>query len=79
MCSGGGVNHYVSGLMTSMLHENIEEKYLDKIIKIYRVRYITLNIMYFYTSKTISLCEILITNIIAINIIAKMDIRCRCL
>lgn len=40
MCSGGGVNHYVSGLMTSMLHENIEEKYLDKIIKIYRVRYI---------------------------------------
>ncbi|KAM0733398.1 Aromatic-amino-acid aminotransferase 1 [Formica fusca] len=38
MCSGGGVNHYVSGLMTSMLHENIEEKYLDKIIKIYRER-----------------------------------------
>lgn len=40
LCSGGAVNHYISGLMASMLHENIEEKYLDKIIKIYRVRYI---------------------------------------
>lgn len=38
MCSGGAVNHYVSGLIASMLHENIEDEYLDKIIKIYRVR-----------------------------------------
>lgn len=38
MCSGGGVNHYVSGIITSMLHENIEDEYLDKIIKIYTER-----------------------------------------
>jgi len=37
MCSGGGVNHYVSGVIASMLQENIENEYLDKIIKIYRV------------------------------------------
>ncbi|XP_014471263.1 PREDICTED: 2-aminoadipate transaminase-like [Dinoponera quadriceps] len=36
--SGGGVNHYVSGIITSMLHENIEDEYLDKIIEIYRER-----------------------------------------
>lgn len=41
MCSGGGVNHYVSGIITSMLHENIQDEYLYKIIKIYRVRYIS--------------------------------------
>ncbi|KAH0956147.1 hypothetical protein HN011_001721 [Eciton burchellii] len=38
MCSGGGVNHYVSGVIASMLQENIEDEYLDKIIKIYRER-----------------------------------------
>jgi len=48
MCSGGGVNHYVSGVIASMLQENIEDEYLDKIIKIYRVHinfciYISLN------------------------------------
>lgn len=37
MRSGGGVNHYISGLIASMLHENLEDKYLDKIIKIYKV------------------------------------------
>jgi len=37
MCSGGGVNHYVSGVIASMLHENLEDEYLDKIIKIYKV------------------------------------------
>ncbi|XP_020278839.1 uncharacterized protein LOC109852257 isoform X2 [Pseudomyrmex gracilis] len=42
MCSGGAVNHYVSGLIASMLHENIEDEYLDKIIKIYRERLDTL-------------------------------------
>ncbi|XP_012535404.1 2-aminoadipate transaminase [Monomorium pharaonis] len=38
LCSGGAVNHYVSGVITSMLHENLEDKYLDKIIKIYKER-----------------------------------------
>ncbi|EFN75185.1 uncharacterized protein LOC105191571 [Harpegnathos saltator] len=38
LCSGGGVNHYVSGIITSMLHENIEDEYLNKIIEIYRER-----------------------------------------
>ncbi|XP_011636897.1 uncharacterized protein LOC105427055 [Pogonomyrmex barbatus] len=41
MCSGGGVNHYVSGVIASMLHENLEDQYLDKIIKIYKVCYIS--------------------------------------
>ncbi|XP_071634719.1 2-aminoadipate transaminase [Temnothorax longispinosus] len=38
MCSGGGVNHYVSGVIASLLHENLENEYLDKIIKIYKER-----------------------------------------
>ncbi|XP_025263110.1 uncharacterized protein LOC105257846 isoform X2 [Camponotus floridanus] len=37
-CSGGGVNHYISGLMASVLHEKVEEKYLNTILKIYRER-----------------------------------------
>ncbi|XP_011692115.1 PREDICTED: uncharacterized protein YER152C-like [Wasmannia auropunctata] len=41
MCSGGGVNHYVSGVIASALHENLDE-YLDKIIKIYKERLDTL-------------------------------------
>jgi len=57
MCSGGGVNHYVSGVIASMLHENLEDEYLDKIIKIYKVIsniYVTL-FLYYKCSKSISL------------------------
>lgn len=42
MSSGGAVNHYVSGVMTSMLHKNLETEYLDKVIKIYKERLDTL-------------------------------------
>ncbi|XP_018049807.1 PREDICTED: 2-aminoadipate transaminase-like isoform X1 [Atta colombica] len=42
MCSGGGVNHYVSGIIASMLHENLEDEYLDRIIRIYKERLDTL-------------------------------------
>ncbi|XP_043256125.1 2-aminoadipate transaminase-like [Colletes gigas] len=38
MLSGGAVNHYVSGVIASLLHLNIEDEYLDKIINIYRER-----------------------------------------
>lgn len=47
MCSGGGVNHYVSGVIASMLHENIEDEYLDKIMKIYKVRCILVSTLIF--------------------------------
>ncbi|XP_053989998.1 2-aminoadipate transaminase isoform X1 [Hylaeus volcanicus] len=36
--SGGAVNHYISGVITSLLHLKIEDKYLDYIINIYRER-----------------------------------------
>lgn len=36
--SGGAVNHYMSGVITSLLHLNIEDEYLDKLIKIYKER-----------------------------------------
>lgn len=52
MCSGGGVNHYVSGIMTSLLHENLEDEYLDKIIKIYKVLSHFCIYKYFYVSKS---------------------------
>ncbi|KAL0108156.1 hypothetical protein PUN28_015030 [Cardiocondyla obscurior] len=42
MCSGGGVNHYVSGLIASLLHEHLEDEYLDKITTIYKERLNTL-------------------------------------
>lgn len=39
LCSGGAVNHYVSGVVTSLLQLNIEDNYLDKLIPIYRVSF----------------------------------------
>ncbi|CAL7944732.1 unnamed protein product [Xylocopa violacea] len=36
--SGGAVNHYVSGVVTSLLQLNIQENYLDKLIQIYKER-----------------------------------------
>ncbi|XP_011859584.1 PREDICTED: uncharacterized protein YER152C-like isoform X2 [Vollenhovia emeryi] len=42
MCSGGGVNHYVSGIIASLLHEHLEDEHLNKMIKIYKERLDTL-------------------------------------
>jgi len=53
MCSGGGVNHYVSGIIASMLHENLEDEYLDRIIRIYKVCYIMLILKISLCSKNI--------------------------
>ncbi|XP_058792124.1 2-aminoadipate transaminase-like isoform X3 [Phymastichus coffea] len=36
--SGGAVNHYVSGLIASILHLKLEDEYLDNLIKIYKER-----------------------------------------
>lgn len=55
MTSGGAVNHYVSGVMASMLHKNLEDEYLDKVIKIYKVRYIISISLIPLCSKNISL------------------------
>jgi len=56
MCSGGGVNHYVSGVIASMLQENIENEYLDKIIKIYRVHInFTFHLHFIYISLSMLL------------------------
>ncbi|XP_043278225.1 2-aminoadipate transaminase-like [Venturia canescens] len=38
MKSGGGANQYVSGLIASLLHLNIEDKFLDLLIKTYEER-----------------------------------------
>ncbi|XP_076182099.1 uncharacterized protein LOC143154134 [Ptiloglossa arizonensis] len=38
LCSGGAVNHYISGVITSLLHLKIEDEYLDNIINIYTER-----------------------------------------
>lgn len=56
MSSGGAVNHYVSGVMTSMLHKNLETEYLDKVIKIYKVHYIiSVDKIYIYAPKNVAL------------------------
>lgn len=52
MCSGGGVNHYISGIIASLLHEKLEDEYLDKIIKIYKVCYIISVHKYFYVLRS---------------------------
>ncbi|XP_066590408.1 2-aminoadipate transaminase-like [Prorops nasuta] len=38
LCSGGAVNHYVSGIITSLLHLEMEDKYLDTLISVYKER-----------------------------------------
>ncbi|KAK0178376.1 hypothetical protein PV328_002327 [Microctonus aethiopoides] len=38
MTSGGAANHYVSGVIASLLHLNIQDKYLDLLIEIYTKR-----------------------------------------
>lgn len=60
MSSGGAVNHYVSGVIASMLHKNLEDEYLNKVIKIYKVRYIISVSLIPLCSKNISLIEIVI-------------------
>ncbi|XP_024947201.1 uncharacterized protein LOC107274184 isoform X2 [Cephus cinctus] len=36
--SGGAVNHYISGLITSLLQMNIEDEYLDSLVTLYKER-----------------------------------------
>lgn len=38
LCSGGAVNHYISGIVTSLLQLNMQDNYLDKLIQIYKER-----------------------------------------
>lgn len=38
LCSGGATNHYVSGIITSLLQERIEDEYLNMLIKTYKER-----------------------------------------
>ncbi|XP_043804395.1 2-aminoadipate transaminase-like isoform X2 [Apis laboriosa] len=38
LCSGGAVNHYIFGIVTSLLQLNIQDNYLDKLIQIYKER-----------------------------------------
>lgn len=38
LCSGGAVNHYGSGVITSILQLNLQDDYLDKLIKTYKER-----------------------------------------
>ncbi|XP_047370879.1 2-aminoadipate transaminase-like [Vespa velutina] len=38
LCSGGATNHYVSGLITSILQEKIEDEYLNMLIETYKER-----------------------------------------
>ncbi|KZC03930.1 PREDICTED: 2-aminoadipate transaminase-like [Dufourea novaeangliae] len=42
LTSGGAVNHYVSGVITSLLHLKIQDEYLDKLIQVYKERLATL-------------------------------------
>lgn len=36
--SGGSVNHYMSGVIASLLHLKIQDEYLDKLVEIYKER-----------------------------------------
>ncbi|XP_076249440.1 2-aminoadipate transaminase isoform X2 [Calliopsis andreniformis] len=55
LCSGGAVNHYISGVVTSLLHLKIEDEYLDKLNKIYSERLSVLcNVLDQYLPKSCS-------------------------
>lgn len=49
MTSGGAANHYVSGVIASLLHLNIQDKYLDLLIQIYTVSNKNDKILYMHT------------------------------
>ncbi|XP_014616509.1 PREDICTED: 2-aminoadipate transaminase isoform X1 [Polistes canadensis] len=42
LCSGGATNHYISGLITSLLQGKIEDEYLNFLVKTYKERLNTL-------------------------------------
>lgn len=37
MKSGGAVNHYVSGVIASLLHLKLQDEYVDLLVKTYQV------------------------------------------
>lgn len=38
LCSGGATNHYVSGIITSLLQQKVEDEYLNMLIQTYKER-----------------------------------------
>ncbi|XP_043584178.1 2-aminoadipate transaminase-like [Bombus pyrosoma] len=55
LCNGGAVNHYVSGVVTSLLQLNLQDNYLDKLIQIYKERLsILCNVLDYYLPRCCS-------------------------
>lgn len=49
MKSGGAVNHYVSGVIASLLHLRMEDEYIDLLIKTYGVSETNIIVIFFNT------------------------------